>query len=59
MAITPASAQQASQQGARADSARFHLITLDPGRLHASLVQKFMYPDVDPTITVASAGAMT
>ena len=50
MATAPASAQQASQQGApRADSARFRLITLDPGHFHASLVQKFMYPDVDPT----------
>jgi len=57
MALAPASAQQATQQGApRADSARFRLITLDPGHFHASLVQKFMYPDVDPTVWVYSAG---
>ncbi len=57
IAMAPASAQQATQQGApRADSARFRLITLDPGHFHASLVQKFMYPDVDPTVWVYSAG---
>ena len=57
MTTAPASAQQASQQDARrADSARFRLITLDPGHFHASLVQKFMYPDVDPTVWVYSAG---
>jgi len=34
------------------------LITLDPGHFHASLVQKFMYPQVDPTVHVyAPAGA--
>jgi predicted dehydrogenase len=51
-----ASAQQVAQQGARADSARFHLLTLDPGHFHASLVQKFMYPDVDSVVDVYSAG---
>ena len=57
VATAPASAQQMSQQGAaRADSARFHLLTLDPGHFHASLVQKFMYPDVDSTVWVYSAG---
>ena len=40
----------------RADSARFRLITLDPGHFHASLVQKFMYPDVDSVVHVYSAG---
>src|SRR4051812_48729328 len=56
-AMVPASAQQASQQGApHADSARVRLITLDPGHFHASLVQKFMYPDVDSTVWVYSAG---
>jgi predicted dehydrogenase len=51
------SAQQVAQQGApRADSARFRLLTLDPGHFHASLVQKFMYPDVDSTVWVYSAG---
>lgn len=35
----------------------FRIITLDPGHFHASLVQKFMYPDVDATVYVfAPAG---
>lgn len=39
------------------DTARFKLITLDPGHFHAALVQKFMYPDVDPLVHVyAPAG---
>lgn len=33
-------------------SSRFRLITLDPGHFHASLVQKFMYADVDPLVHV-------
>ncbi len=34
------------------------LITLDPGHFHASLVQKSMYPQVDPTVHVyAQKGA--
>jgi predicted dehydrogenase len=37
------------------DSARFKLITLDPGHFHAALVQKFMYPDVDPLVHVYAA----
>ncbi|MCX7722321.1 MAG: Gfo/Idh/MocA family oxidoreductase [Verrucomicrobiae bacterium] len=32
--------------------AKFKLITLDPGHFHAALVQKFMYPDVDPVVHV-------
>ncbi|HTS17454.1 MAG TPA: putative oxidoreductase C-terminal domain-containing protein [Verrucomicrobiae bacterium] len=32
--------------------ARFRLITLDPGHFTAALVQKFMYPDVDPVVHV-------
>ena len=28
------------------------LITLDPGHFHAALVQKTMYPEVDPTVHV-------
>jgi predicted dehydrogenase len=37
--------------------ARFKLITVDPGHFHASLVQKFMYADVDPVVRVyAPAG---
>jgi len=56
-ATNAASAQQVAQQAApRADSARFRLITLDPGHFHASLVQKFMYPDVDSVVHVYSAG---
>ena len=51
-----ASAQQAARSQTRADSARFHLITLDPGHFHASLVQKFMYPGVDSVVHVYSAG---
>src|SRR3954470_4338662 len=56
MATSSASAQAAQQATPRADSARFRLITLDPGHFHASLVQKFMYPDVDTTVWVYSAG---
>jgi predicted dehydrogenase len=54
-ATNAASAQQVTLQGAR-DSARFRLITLDPGHFHAGLVQKFMYPDVDSVVHVYSAG---
>ena len=56
--VSAQSAQQVAQQGTTgaADSARFRLITLDPGHFHASLVQKFMYPDVDSTVRVYSAG---
>jgi predicted dehydrogenase len=37
--------------------ARFQLLTVDPGHFHASLVQKFMYADVDPLVHVyAPAG---
>lgn len=35
---------------AETSAARFQLITLDPGHFHASLVQKFMYADVDPLV---------
>jgi predicted dehydrogenase len=55
-ATNAASAQQVTLQGARGDSARFRLITLDPGHFHAGLVQKFMYPDVDSVVYVYSAG---
>ena len=38
-------------------AAPFSLITLDPGHFHASLVQKFMYDDVDSVVNVfAPAG---
>jgi len=44
-----------SSQSARAEEVR--LITLDPGHFHAGLVQKFMYPQVDPVVHVyAPAG---
>jgi predicted dehydrogenase len=33
-------------------AATVHLVTLDPGHFHASLVQKFMYPQVDPIVHV-------
>ncbi|MCX6953771.1 MAG: Gfo/Idh/MocA family oxidoreductase [Verrucomicrobia bacterium] len=40
-----------------ATGARFRLVVLDPGHFHASLVQKFMYADVDPLVHVyAPAG---
>jgi predicted dehydrogenase len=29
-----------------------HLVTLDPGHFHAALVQKYMYPQIDPTVDV-------
>jgi predicted dehydrogenase len=32
------------------------LLTLDPGHFHASLVQKFMYPQVSPVVHVYSPG---
>ncbi len=42
---------------AQTNGARFRLMTLDPGHFHASLVQKSMYPDVDPVVHVyAPAG---
>ncbi len=35
-----------------------HLVTVDPGHFHAALVQKSMYPQVDPVVRVyAPAGA--
>ena len=37
--------------------ARVRLMTLDPGHFHSSLVQKFMYPEVDPVVHIyAPAG---
>lgn len=42
---------------AQAQQPRYHLITLDPGHFHASLVQKFMSPDIDSVVHVyAPAG---
>jgi predicted dehydrogenase len=37
---------------AQTNATRFRLMTLDPGHFHASLVQKFMYDDVDPVVHV-------
>src|SRR5438046_765247 len=48
MSITP---EHALAQ-APAAAPPFALITLDPGHFHASLVQKFMYGDVDSTVHV-------
>ncbi|MBC6988417.1 putative oxidoreductase C-terminal domain-containing protein [Hymenobacter sp. BT491] len=36
-------------------SAAVRLVTLDPGHFHAALVQKSMYPTVDPTVHVYAA----
>ena len=41
---------------ARAEEASVKLMTLDPGHFHASLVQKFMYPQVSPVVHVYSPG---
>ncbi len=39
------------------DPAPYRLMTLDPGHFHAALVQKFMYPEVDPAVHIyAPAG---
>jgi predicted dehydrogenase len=58
--VRVATAQPATDLAAAAPAAaaaRFRLITLDPGHFHASLVQKFMYADVDPLVHVyAPAG---
>jgi predicted dehydrogenase len=37
-------------------NAPVRLMTLDPGHFHAALVQKFMYPQVDPVVHVFSPG---
>jgi hypothetical protein len=51
--VLMALASSASAQEAKP----FRLITLDPGHFHASLVQKFMYGDVDSVVHVfAPAG---
>lgn len=39
--------------GLQTDTSRpWKLITLDPGHFHAALIQKSMYPDVDPNVHV-------
>ncbi|HWH71976.1 MAG TPA: putative oxidoreductase C-terminal domain-containing protein [Candidatus Sulfotelmatobacter sp.] len=42
---------------AAAEDATVRLITLDPGHFHASLVQKFMYPQVSPVVHVYAPAA--
>lgn len=51
-------AMAVSTMCARAEGgAPVRLMTLDPGHFHAALVQKFMYPQVDPAVNVyAPAG---
>ena len=42
---------------AATEAPRWRLITLDPGHFHASLVQKYMYAEIDPDVHVyAPAG---
>ena len=31
---------------------RIKLITLDPGHFHAALIQKSMYPEIDPEVSI-------
>jgi predicted dehydrogenase len=45
-----------ARAGTKDERARFGLITLDPGHFTAALVQKFMYPDVDPVVHVYGPG---
>ena len=40
----------------RCGAADVRLVTLDPGHFHAALVQKSMYPQVDPVVRVYSPG---
>jgi predicted dehydrogenase len=42
--------------GAAAADYSVQLLTLDPGHFHAGLVQKLMYPQVDPIVRVYSPG---
>lgn len=57
-AMTAACAVTAAAVGAPSENtARFRLITVDPGHFHAALVQKTDYDDVDPVVRVyAPAG---
>lgn len=57
LVLGAAPARAAETPAAPAPAARFRLVILDPGHFHASLVQKFMYADVDPLVHVyAPAG---
>lgn len=52
-----AAAVSAVYAQAEGSAGAVRLMTLDPGHFHASLVQKFMYPQVDPVVNVyAPAG---
>jgi len=45
-----------SSIGQESSKARVRLITLDPGHFHAALVQKSMYPVIDPEVHVYAPG---
>lgn len=55
MAMSTASALFAAASASGAEPT-VRLLTLDPGHFHASLVQKFMYPQVSPVVHVYSPG---
>ena len=50
--ILPLAAAAAMATTAFATDPAVRLVTLDPGHFHASLVQKFMYPQVSPLVRV-------
>ena len=52
---TPATAAAAGGN-AKVSPVTVKLMTLDPAHFHAALVQKFMYPQVDPVVHVYSPG---
>ncbi len=56
LAMIMGSAFFISQSQAADAPASVRLLTLDPGHFHAGLVQKMMYPQVDPTVHVYSPG---
>src|SRR4051812_37727109 len=45
-----------ANQKDKKDQAAVRLITLDPGHFHAALVQKEMYPGIDPQVFVYAPG---
>jgi hypothetical protein len=49
---SPSEPETAAATATPEDAARFRLMTLDPGHFHAALVQKSMYPDVNPVVHV-------
>jgi predicted dehydrogenase len=48
----PSALSATTSAATSAETPRVKLITLDPGHFHAALVQKFMYPGVDPEVHV-------